>query len=197
MLHLKLTVYYTISFTCNIHRVSFTCNIHRASFTCNIHTVSFTCNVHTVSFTCNIHRVSLTCNIHRDSFTCNIHRVSFTCNIHRVSFTCNVHRVSFTCNIHTVSFTCNIHFLNSAYLIFNQFQSNKIWLFFCCWVYIGTLRYKERIVTDSNQGPIGTSDWQTWYNSGTLYYPIYPESTGLYDVLQINLIGWLFWAKRR
>ena len=31
----------------------------------------------------------------------------------------------------TVGFTCNIHFLNSTYLIFNQFK-NKFSRFFCC-----------------------------------------------------------------
>ena len=36
---------------------------------------------------------------------------------------------------YTVSFTCNKHFLNSTYFIFNQFKSNKVSHFFCCWVY--------------------------------------------------------------
>ena len=30
---------------------------------------------------------------------------------------------------YTVSFTCNIHFLNSTYFIFNQFKSNKFFVF--------------------------------------------------------------------
>ena len=36
---------------------------------------------------------------------------------------------------YTVRFTCNRHFLNSIYVIFNQFKSNKFSRFFCCWVY--------------------------------------------------------------
>ena len=48
---------------------------------------------------------------------------------------------------YTVSFTCNTHFLKSTCFIFNQFESNKVPRFFCCWVYITVdSRYlKDRI----------------------------------------------------
>ena len=44
---------------------------------------------------------------------------------------------------YAVSLTCNIYFLNSTYVIFNQFKSNKFSRFFFCWVYIPWISLSE------------------------------------------------------
>ena len=56
------------------------------------------------------------------------------CWIKKIYITCKTNYILHS--IRYYSFTCNIHFLNSTYLIFNQFKSNKFLLFFCFWIYL-------------------------------------------------------------